>query len=182
MNDTLDALLAILPLDCLPRTGWIQAGVPAPESLAGHIVGVAHLALALAPRVDPPVDIGKVTAMCLVHDTPEALTGDMPRSASRLLPPGVKTALEDAAGAALLGPLHPSVLDTFRDYCAQDSREARLAKLCDRLQLGVRLLGYLRAGQRGLDDFIETVAATDTSEFAPAQEFKAVLMGALRNQ
>lgn len=179
MNATLDALLAILPLERLPRTGWIQAGVPSPECLAGHIVGVAHLALALAPRVSPPVNVEKVITMCMVHDTPEALTGDLPRSASRLLPHGAKAAAEDAAASTLLGPLHPSALATFRDYCAQDSREARLAKVCDRLQLGVRLLGYLRAGQGGLDEFIETVRSTDTSEFPPAEEFKKVLLAAI---
>ena len=59
-----------------------------------------------------------------------------------------------------------------------ESREARLAKLCDRLQLGVRLLAYLNSGQRGLDAFVGTVRDVDPSEFPPASELHAVLVAA----
>ena len=76
MNDSeaegvLASLLALGPLDALHRTGWVLRGVPRPESVAGHILGVAHMALALAPRVQPPLDLGRVLAMAVLHDAPE---------------------------------------------------------------------------------------------------------------
>lgn len=179
MRDVLDALLALVPLDRLPRTGWLQHGIAVPESIAGHTIGVAQVALALAPRVEPPLDVDRVVALCLVHDAPEALTGDLPRSASRLLPPGAKRAAEAAAAEQILGPLHSVALERSREYEAQETREARLAKLCDRLQLGVRLLAYLRSGQRGLEEFVATVREVDTTEFPPAAELHAALVSAL---
>jgi len=181
MRDVLDSLLTLVPLDRLPRTGWLQHGVAVPESIAGHTVGVAQVALALAPRVEPALDVDRVVALCLVHDAPEALTGDLPRSGSRLLPAGAKRQAEAAAAEQLLGPLHGVALDRLREYEAQETREARLAKLCDRLQLGVRLLAYLRSGQRGLDEFVGTVREVDPSEFPPASELHAALVAALES-
>ncbi len=177
MNDCLEALLQLLPLDRLPRTGWVQGGVPVPESIAGHILGVSHLALALGPRIEPPVDMARLLTLCLIHDAPEAWLGDIPRSGSQLLAAGSKPAAEHAAAEKLLTPLDPGLHKAFWDYQAGDSREARLVKLIDKLQLGVQLLAYLRAGQRGLDDFVESVRATGCDEFPPAEEFKRALLG-----
>ncbi|MCB9914680.1 MAG: HD domain-containing protein [Planctomycetes bacterium] len=175
----LDALLALVPLEALPRTGWIQRGVPAPESVAAHVLGTAWVALALAPRVTPPLDVDRVVALCAVHDAPEALLGDLPRSGARLLPAGAKRAAEERAAELLLGPLSPAALERHREALALDTREARLAKLCDGLQLGVRLLAYRRAGQRGLDEFVATVAALDCAEFEPAAALQRELLAAL---
>lgn len=180
MTGPLQALLALVPLDRLPRTGWLQRGVPVPESVAGHTLGVAQVALALAPREEPPLDVDRVVALCLVHDAPEALTGDLPRSGSRHLPAGAKAGAERAAAEELLEPLHPLALARWREYAAGETREARFARLCDRLQLGVRLLAYLRAGQRGLDDFLATVRGADAGEFPAAAAFHGELLAALQ--
>jgi putative hydrolases of HD superfamily len=176
MNDCLDALLQLLPLDRLPRSGWVQGGVPNPESIAGHILGVSHLALALGPRVEPPLDMARLLTLCLVHDAPEAWLGDIPKRGSELLPAGSKASAEHSAAGALLSPLSPDLPKAFWDYQAGDSPEARLAKVCDKLQLGIQLYAYLRAGQRGLKEFVETVGAVDCGEFAVAEEFKRALV------
>lgn len=179
MHATLDALLKLLPLERLPRTGWIQHGISDPEPVAGHILGVGYLALALAPRVEPPLEVDRVVALALVHDAPEALIGDLPRSASALLPPGAKGSAEAWAARLLLEPCHPTALERSLEFEAGETREARLARLCDRLQLGVRLVAYLRSGQRGLDEFIGTVQDIDCSEFPAAEEFQRALITAL---
>lgn len=176
MQDTLEALLKLVALDDLPRTGWIQHGISDPESVAGHVLGVAHLALALAPRVDPPLDVDRVVALAVVHDASEALTGDLPKPASRLLPPGAKAQAEAAASRELFEPCHPVALARCEEYEAGETREARFAKLCDRLQLGVRLLAYKRAGFAGLEDFVETLTALDCGEFAAAEQFRRALL------
>ena len=71
LRATLDALLALVPLESLPRTGWIQRGVATPESIAGHVLGTGFVALALAPRVEPPLDVDRVVSLCAVHDAPD---------------------------------------------------------------------------------------------------------------
>ena len=169
LEPTRDALLALVPLDSLPRTGWILRGVEAPESIAGHVIGVAYVALALCPRVQTreggPLDFGRVLSMALVHDAPEALSGDIPRPAAAHLPKGAKRAMEEALANEVVRPLGPSAGAAWDEYTAQKTREARFVKGCDRLQLGVRLLAYERAGQRGLDEFWDSWTG-EFSEFA----------------
>lgn len=179
MDETLRALLALLPLERLPRTGWILRGAAAVEPVAGHVLGTAFVALALAPRVDPPLDVDRAIALAVLHDAPEALTGDLPRRARELLPEGAKDHMEAAAARELLLPLSPAALERFEEYASGASREARLVRLCDKLQLGLRLLAYARAGERGLEEFRTGLQALDCSEFAPAQQLQARLLAAL---
>ena len=179
MENTLRALLALLPLESLPRTGWIQCGIADPEPIAGHLVGTAHLALALAPRVDPPLDVDRVVALAMVHDAPEALTGDIPRTGSTLLPEGAKREAEARAAEIVLGGLSEVAQERYEEFERGETREARLARLCDQLQLGLRLLAYTRSGRRGLGSFRATLEELNTSEFAPAEELRRALLEAL---
>lgn len=176
MSDLLEALLALVPLESLPRTGWVQHGISPPESVAGHVLGVGFVALAIAPGVSPPVDVDRVVALAAVHDAPEALLGDLPRAASELLPAGAKAQAEAAAAERLLAPLSGLAAERYHEATELETREARLAKLCDRLQLGVRLLAYRRAGWLGLERFQETLAELDCSEFPPAAELQESLL------
>ena len=174
----LDPLLPLLAQGDLPRTGWLLAGIAPAESVAAHVLGVAQVALALAPQVAPPLDLGRVLAMALVHDAGEVLSGDLPRRASAALPPGAKAALDRALAAVVLTPLGPAALAADAEYAAQATREARFVKLCDRLQLGVRLVGYERAGRLGLADFRAGLATLDAAEFAPCAALLAELLAA----
>lgn len=175
-SDPLPSLLDLLALDHLPRTGWILRGVAEPESVAGHVLGSGHVALALAPRVAPPLDLGRVLAMALVHDAPEARTGDLPRAAAEHLPAGAKAAMEDGIARELLGGLGPTALAAWAEYRAAETREARFVKVCDGLQLGVRLLGYVRAGRGGLGEFRDGLERLDAREFPPAEVFRQRLL------
>lgn len=65
-------------LKSVPRTGWLDRGVPPGEveSVADHSHRVALMAW-LAAAADPTLDRGRVLALALIHDLPEALTGDL---------------------------------------------------------------------------------------------------------
>lgn len=175
-HGTLPALLALQPLETLRRTGWVLRGISDPETIAGHVLGTCHAILALGPRIDPPIDVERCLALALVHDAPEALLGDLPKSASELLPQGAKREAEEKAARTLLGGLSPLALELFAEYRGQRTREARFARLCDRLQMGVRMVGYRRIGVRGLDDFEATIRALDCSEFAPAAALREEIL------
>ncbi|MBL4771267.1 MAG: HD domain-containing protein [Planctomycetes bacterium] len=163
----LASLLALGQLDKLPRTGWIQAGVADPESVAGHVLGVCHLALATCEWVEPRLDFGRVMSLILVHDAPEALSGDLPRAASAALPGGAKASMEQTLAERLLASFPPGAGGAWTEWCAQTTREARFAKLCDRVQLGVRCLQLHNSGQLGLADFWQGLSQLDASEFPP---------------
>ena len=73
-----------LHLKHILRTGWVRAGVDAPESVAAHSWGMSILAMHLCPE---ELDRMRVLEMCLVHDLPEVEVGDLtpapqPRPAS----------------------------------------------------------------------------------------------------
>jgi len=179
-SPTLAALLALQPLGDLPRTGWIQRGIVPAETIAAHIFGACQLVLALGPRVVPALDTQRALALVLVHDAPEALLGDVPKSGARLLPAGAKRSAEERAALELLAPLSAFALECFREHHAGATREAHFARVCDRLQLGVRLLGYRRAGWRSLEDFEDTLRTLDAAEFAPAEELRREILSELQ--
>lgn len=172
----IESLLTLQALEHLPRTGWCQSGITTPESIAAHTLGVAQVALALLPQIDPELDTGRVLSMALVHDAPEALIGDFPLAASRLLPEGAKRQAERAAAAELLDA---SSLDAFHEFLAGETREARFVKLCDKLQLGLRLLAYRKAGRAGLREFEAGLHKLDATEFAGAEELRLALIAKL---
>ncbi len=179
MRARLRSLLQLQALDRMPRTGWIQRGVRDPESVAAHSFGVATLALALGPTVEPPLEVDRAVSLALSHDLGEAVLGDLPRGAAALFPPGAKRAAERAALADLLDPLAPLARERAEEALAEESREARFVKLLDGLQLGLRLLAYRRSGQAGLEEFQEGLRALDCSAFPPCEEFRAELLAAL---
>jgi putative hydrolases of HD superfamily len=175
--DRLEALLRLLPLDALPRTGWTLAGVPNPESVAAHSLGCALVALTLGPGVDPPLDVDRAVALAVIHDAPEALLGDIPLGGAAHLPPGSKAAAEAGAAVELLGPLSSLASERWAEFGARDTREARFVALCDKLQLGIRLVGYRRAGCRGLGEFRGGLERLDCDEFAPCEELRRAILG-----
>jgi putative hydrolase of HD superfamily len=177
--DSLEPLLELLALDRLPRTGWLLAGVPDPESVAAHSFGTALIALALGPRVDPPLDVDRAVSLAVLHDVGEARLGDIPRAGAALLPDGAKRAAEARAGAELTGGLSGLAAERFEEVSEGASREARFVRLCDKLHLGLRLAGYVRAGSRGLGEFQGGLAELDCSEFPPCDQLKGALLADL---
>ncbi|MFT4538505.1 MAG: putative hydrolase of HD superfamily [Planctomycetota bacterium] len=175
----LDSLLALAALDRLPRTGWLQHGVQPCESIAGHIVGVAHLCLLLGPAEQATLDLSRLMSMALLHDAPEARTGDLPRPASRHLPAGAKRQMEAGVAGELLAPFSESVLESWKEYDEGQTAEAHFVRICDRLQLGLCLLGYLRSGYKDLRDFQHGLMELDCSEFPGLQRLHVELMASI---
>lgn len=175
----LTSLLELVPLESLPRTGWVLRGITHPENVAGHVLGTAFVVLALAPRVTPPLDVDRAVCLAVLHDAPEALTGDLPRMVKGWLPDGAKAHAEQRIAEHLLEPLSPLAHERWREYADGGTREARFVRLCDRLQMGVRALAYRRLGLRGLDDFTQAMRELDCAEFAPADELRRELVARL---
>ncbi|RRR76386.1 MAG: HD domain-containing protein [Candidatus Viridilinea halotolerans] len=159
MNQHAVAALAALQahiasLKLLPRTGWLQRNLRDVESVAEHSFGVATLALVVGDLY-PELDRGHLLAMAILHDMAEALLGDLPASASRLLG---KAAKHEAERKAMLEIFHglpcsDAYLALWEEYSQAASKEARLVKALDRLEMLAQALAYERAGARGLDEF-----------------------------
>jgi putative hydrolases of HD superfamily len=167
----------------IPRTGWLDRGVPAgeAESVADHTFRVALLAWLAA---GPGMDRDRVLKLALLHDLAEAVTGDVPpydpdelvevreedraamlnrrhvRSKERA---AAKRAAESTAMADLLADL-PEVLAgelwaLWRELEDGTSAEARFVKQADKLETYLQSLEYLADDPlRPMDSFAVEVA------------------------
>ncbi len=177
--DQLQALLQLQALERVPRMGWLLRGVPQPESVAAHSLGTAQVVLALGPGVQPALDVDRAVSLAVLHDAAEAQLGDLPAPAQKLLPEGAKQAAERQLLDEMLPPLSPLAHERGLEALAGQSREARFVHLCDRLQLGVRLLAYRQVGLRGLEEFEPGLEALDCGEFAPCGRLQQQILSAL---
>ncbi|NJL05633.1 MAG: HD domain-containing protein [Chloroflexaceae bacterium] len=173
----------LLALKLLPRTGWLQRGQAAPESVAEHTFGVASLALLVSEQI-PDLDRGKLLALALVHDMAEALFGDLPIGARRYFGAEAKHEAERRAMQELLAGLPDpdcaTYLALWDEYASRNSREARLIKQLDRLEMLVQALAYKRAGNQAMVEFWEDIDDGWSAEFplvaAMAAELRAQIM------
>jgi putative hydrolase of HD superfamily len=121
------------------RTAYTSAGNQ--ESAAEHTWRLCLMALVLRDEL-PHVDLGKLLAICVVHDLGEALGGDVPapeqarRRASD--PRASKSAQERTDLLTLLQPLpapaRAEIVALWEEYEAASSPEARIAKALDKLE------------------------------------------------
>lgn len=144
----------LLTLKLLPRTGWLQRGVTNVESIAEHTFSLASLAMLVGDLL-PDIDRSRLLAIALLHDLAEALIGDLPASARRLFGVAAKQEAERHALDELLHglPQAAEYMELWTDYAEGGSREARLVKALDRVEMLAQALAYERAGHRAMAEF-----------------------------
>ncbi len=121
----------------ISRTGWVQRGVKDPESVAEHIYGCFLLATFLLPETDDNEDYDKQTVlqMLLLHDLPEAVTGDIPRPVKKQNPGYYEQLEQQAAEESLLsGDCTLQQRSLWQQWSEQTSYNAKIAKDIDDLQ------------------------------------------------
>ena len=167
----------IATLKLLPRTGWLQRGVHNAESVAEHTFGVATLALLIGDTVDG-LDRGKLLTIAMLHDLAEALLSDLPASAKRFIGAAHKHAAERSALEEMLAqlPNRAEYLALWDEYARGCSREARLVKGIDRIEMLSQALSYERAGSRALGEFWEDIADGWGDEFPILGQLAAQLL------
>lgn len=162
----LDLQARVLTLKLLPRTGWLQRGLRDAESIAEHTFSVATLAL-LVGDLQPDLDRGRLLAIALLHDMAEVLISDLPASARRFFGAAAKRDAERRAFIELFNglPQAEEYLQLWTEYTEGSSREARLVKALDRLEMLVQALAYERAGSRMMAEFWHDIDEDWNDEF-----------------
>ena len=154
-DSIIDTLLGLDPLADLPRTGWLLRGVRPCESIADHSWGVALVALLLTDALRAEgheIDGERVLRMALVHDAPEARTGDMPLPSKTAEAAQALGELEERLASELL----PDALrGDWREAEQGHTLEARIVKAADKLQMMIKVLAYEAAGRGRLAEFWE---------------------------
>ena len=139
VDGILEFLRATERLKVVARSAYTSEGNP--ESVAEHSWRLCLMALVLRDEF-PDVDLGKLLAMCVVHDLGEAIGGDVPapeQARRRALDPGATKAAQEREDlltllAPLPAPQRLTITALWDEYEAATSPEARAAKALDKLE------------------------------------------------
>lgn len=140
----------------VPRSGWLLLGIPSPESVAEHSfrVGMAGIAIAAAEGAD----VGRVAAMCIVHDGHETRIGDVP-SVGRAY---VRTADPEAVSSHQTAGMPADTAKTFQELVAEfeatETLESKVAHDADKIECLLQAVEYKAQGY-ATDPWVDTSIA-----------------------
>ena len=130
MKEIANFLFEVGMLNKTPRTGFQFLG-SGRESVAEHILRTLFIGYSLC-KLDPSVDELKVLRMCLVHDLPEARTGDMNYMNKKYVTVDEEKAVRELTENLPFGDEIKAVLAEFNE---KRTRESLLAHDADQLGL-----------------------------------------------
>ena len=144
-----EGLMELLKLKDVRRQGWVNAGIMQPESVAAHSWGMAILALKLCP---PSLNLERVLTLCLVHDLPEVMVGDLTPEDDR------STKVEDERAA--MHAMAPEWVYLYDEYETQSTPEAIFVRSLDKLDMALQAHLYMANSELDLSPFIASARQT----------------------
>jgi putative hydrolase of HD superfamily len=149
-----DFLFEVGMLKRTPRTGWQFLAGAERESVADHSFRVAMIAMVLSRLEDGGVDADRTLRMALVHDLPEARTGDLNYMNQKYV-----HADEEAAAADLTRglPFADELDSLLAEYRAEETTESIIAHDADQLELLLQLVENRDGGVPGTESWVPFV-------------------------
>lgn len=138
----------------IPRTGWLQKGIPfyEAESIAEHSFEVAVITLVLLNNIKTKVDTEKVLTMALIHDLSESAIGDMPKALTEKIGENLKHEIESEAFENVVGS--GKLSEIFEEYLKGESLESKIVKFADKLSTFYQAKSYKNRGY-DVDEIME---------------------------
>ena len=118
----------------IPRSGFHFLGAGT-ESVAEHTFSTTFIAFVMV-HLNPQIDALKLISMCLLHDLPEARTGDLNAVSKTYVTANEAKALKDTIRHL---PFGSSIIDLIKEFNENHSEEAQLAHDADQLALILEL-------------------------------------------
>jgi putative hydrolases of HD superfamily len=143
-------------LKTIKRTGWVKAKVPSPESVAEHSFRTAVMAMILAPKIG--ADVNKSLKMALIHDIGEAKIGDLiVMKGKNYLPNASEKKVKEAeAFRQIMEDVNgEEYITLFNEFEENETKEARLVKELDKLEMAMQALEYEDAFGLNLEEWFE---------------------------
>jgi putative hydrolase of HD superfamily len=134
MKEIAEFLFETSMLRKTPRSGFQFLGSGS-ESVAEHVLSTLYIGYALC-KMEAGVDELKVFRLCLMHDLPEARTGDMNYVNKKYVTVDEKKAVKELAAPLFFGVEIENALDEFN---GRETRESLLARDADQLALILHL-------------------------------------------
>ena len=154
MDRIADFLFEVGMLKRTPRTGWQFLAGAEGESVADHSFRVAMIAFVLARMDGEEVDADRVLRLALVHDLPEARTGDLNYMNQKYV-----HADEEKAGADMARglPFADELGDLLAEYRDEVTPESILTHDADQLELLCQLVENRDGGVPGTEHWVPHV-------------------------
>ena len=148
MDRIVEFLFEVGMLKRTPRSGWQFLGSGS-ESVAEHVFRTTMIAFALG-RMDPTVDADRVLRLALIHDLPEARTGDLNYVNQKYVTADESRAADDLSEGLPFGDEIRGLLAEYRD---EKTPEALLAHDADQLEMLLSLKEHIKNGIPGAADW-----------------------------
>jgi putative hydrolases of HD superfamily len=110
----------------LTRTGWLLLGISQPETAAGHCFRAGAVGIALAALEG--ADGGRTAALCILHDSHQARTGDISPIGRAYVTTAVPQAVMAHQASAMPSAVARIFQDLVAEYGAGQTLESRLAR------------------------------------------------------
>jgi putative hydrolase of HD superfamily len=136
----------------LERTGYQFLGLGR-ESVAEHTYSATFIAYVLS-RLEPRADALRLMTMCLVHDLPEARTGDLNHVQKNYVSAAEEKALADTVQALPFGQHLAGLIEEFN---RAESLEAGLAHDADQISFILELKTLSNMGSNAPAQWMERI-------------------------
>jgi len=138
------------------RTGWVDVGVHAPESVADHTFRTAILCMIYADLKN--LDTTKMLKMALIHDLPEAVIGDlMPSQKTAETKKDERDAICDML-SLLPDAQRSEYFAIWTEYQQGKTKEAKAARQLDKIEMALQAKEYEKMGhdRESLERFVNS--------------------------
>ncbi len=141
MKNIINLLFEANILKEIPRSGYQFLGA-GKESIAEHTFTTVMIAFVMS-KIETDVDALKLISMCLMHDLPEARTGDLNTVHKQYVTANETQAVRDTVKDL---PFGMSIADLIQEFDAGQTRESQLAHDADQLALILDLKSLVDIG------------------------------------
>jgi putative hydrolase of HD superfamily len=150
MKNIVNLLFEVGMLKKTPRSGFQFLGSGC-ESVAEHSLSTIFIGYTLC-KLESHVDELKVLRLCLLHDLPEARTGDMNYVNKKYVSVDEEKAERELADSLLFGD---EIKATIAEFNEKKTKEALIAHDADQLSLILQLKEYGDLGNKYSDEWME---------------------------
>ena len=149
MESIADFLFEVGMLCKTPRSGYQFLG-SGRESVAEHVLRTVFIGYALC-KLNGSLDELRVLKMCILHDLPEARTGDMNYVNKKYVEVDEAKAVRELTEGLFFGD---DIRQAITEFNAKETMESRIARDADQLALILQLKEYGDLGNKYSDEWI----------------------------
>jgi putative hydrolase of HD superfamily len=149
MDKIADFLFEVGMLSKTPRSGYQFLG-SGKESVAEHVLRTVFVGYALC-KLDDSLDELRVLKMCVLHDLPEARTGDMNYVNKKYVDVDEEKAVQELTEELFFGKEIKAAIEEFN---RKETKEALIALDADQIALILQLKEYGDLGNRYAEEWI----------------------------